>query len=236
MTGKIVYRFKESKNILYINLVARYSCTNDCVFCDRPKEGQVSLQQNVYESVPGELYLSKSPGIDEIFAALETELRPSDSEICIVGLGEPLLQFKKVSKLLRTIKFCASDRFTTRINTNGLVDCFHNNGKYSNAMELAISGLDAIKISVNAVNADDYAKLCRSHLKVPSEEIFDKLISFAQGCKENRIDTYLSFVTDFSNGEVSSRSAEDYLRFAASIGFEENHVILRKYIAPPQSF
>ncbi|MBW2982592.1 radical SAM protein, partial [Candidatus Woesearchaeota archaeon] len=143
----LTYRFETPKypgNILYVNLITGYSCTNDCLFCSRPRTKKDIGKPNIYEKKAGSfLYLSKSPTVEEVMCSIDSEIKEDDQEIAIIGLGEPLIYLPKVVEVIRIVK--EKYDIKTRIDTNGLVKCL-----YENPTEiLEKSGLDEIRISLN---------------------------------------------------------------------------------------
>jgi hypothetical protein len=87
--GSIVYRFNSPDhpgNILYVNMSKRYACTNDCLFCGRPRldkipgsKGSGRWRPNIYEKKAGtSLYLSKVPSPLTALAAIDKEIEEGD--------------------------------------------------------------------------------------------------------------------------------------------------------------
>ncbi len=214
----ITYKFTTPvypADILYVNIIPLYSCTNDCVFCSRPRHGQ---KKNIYEEKAGtSLWLPTLPTIDEIVNAIEIDIKPTDTEIAFIGLGEPLQFLPTVIEVLRYIK----DKYhiKTRIDTNGLVT-----DRYPHATQQLSPYVDEIRISLNATTSEDYNALCRPKTK----NAFKHVVSFVQQCKAVGIETYVSFVVDFK----LSKTREEYKEFAQSLGIQEDHVICREYVKP----
>ncbi len=220
----ITYRFTTpvySGNILYVNVISNYACVNDCAFCSRPRLKSDFGKENIYEKkAQKSLYLSKSPAEKKIISEIEKNLRKDDEEIAFIGLGEPLIYFDKIIKVIKEIK--KTYKIKVRIDTNGLVRCKKKNA----AKLLKASGLDEIRISLNAISEKDYTTLCRPKYK----SAFNNLILFIKECKEQKIDTYVSFVTGFNSSKVSTLEKEKYFDFAQSLGLDEKHVVIREYV------
>ena len=219
MMTPITYRFTTPRypgNILYVNIIANYACTNDCLFCSRPRTKSELGKENIYEKKAGtSLYLPRSPSIDEVMGAIDEEIEKEDTEIAFVGLGEPFIYFSKLVKIISSIN--KQYRIKTRIDTNGIV-------KDNNAAEqLARAGLDEIRISLNAINEQEYNMLCRPKVK----GAFGKLVGFVRQSIETDIETKVSFVVGFDDG----RSQQEYIEFAESLGIPKDDVILRGYVA-----
>jgi len=224
--GKIAYRFETPAypgNILYVNLIANYSCTNDCLFCSRPRGKEEIGKINIYEKKAGSfLYLENSPSVNDILNSIGSEIRANDKEIAIIGLGEPLIYLSKVIEVARQIKKKYDIR--VRIDTNGSAGCMHKDA----VKRLRKVGVDEIRISLNAVNAEDYNKLCRPKFK----NVFDGVVGFIKKCVDSKIDTYVSFVVGFGAKGLRRRTCKEYIDFAKSLGVPEGNIILRDYVAP----
>ncbi|MCF7791099.1 MAG: radical SAM protein [Victivallales bacterium] len=218
MKQKIVYRYDARKDTVYLNIIGRFACLNSCIFCGKPseKDTDYSYPEDVY----GEgLYLPESPKIEVVYRQLEYEIEPTDKLLAFVGLGEPLLYFPKVLKIIRKVK--QKYNLRTKVDTCGLIEPF-----FSNAAErLAESGLDEIYISLNAVNAEEYNELCRPKI----ENAFAHLIDFLQRVNKTSIETYVSFILDFQQDGISTRPKKEYLKFAKSLGLKEEQVKWRVY-------
>ena len=182
-------------------------------------------------------------------------------EIAFVGLGEPLLEFNLVLdaiKELRRIGYTGK----IRIDTNGQITAFRvmQFGKIlpltlNPALELRDAGLTDIRISVNATNGDDYDRICRptigpwmnstddfhNHLYFPSGVLVDipkvgraftHVCDFVRDCIAVGINTCASFVVGFNDGEVKTKTAEEYRKFAETLGVKPKNVIIREYVPP----
>lgn len=226
--GKIAYRFDTPiypSNILYINLIARYSCVNDCKFCGRPRKEEDIGKSNIYEKkAKAFLYLEKSPSIKFILEEIKEEIKDDDKEIAFIGLGEPLIYLSKILKIVKKLK---SDypNIRVRIDTNGATKEIDKN-PIKVARDLEKAGLDEIRVSVNAINQEEYNLLCCPKFK----DAFPKLIEFVKVLSKSRVDTFVSFVVGFKDEILRSRSKEDYMKFALSLGVKKQNIILRDYI------
>ncbi|MFC1728077.1 radical SAM protein [Nanoarchaeota archaeon] len=208
----MTYRFKTPKyprNILYVNLIANYACTNNCRFCSR--EDAINKKKNIYEKkAKTSLYLPKSPSVDEIVDAIGRDIREDDQELAIIGLGEPLIYFSKVAEVIKRVK--EKYNIKTRIDTNGV----------TNKSAEQLQGLDEIRISLNAVNEQEYNELCRPKV----ENAFLNLVNFVKSCANSTIDTYVSFVVGFKG----TRTKEEYAQYAESLGVKKKNIIFRNYV------
>jgi len=224
--GAIVYRYSSPivpSSILYINLIARYACTNNCRFCSRPRGEAERGKPNLYEAGAGtSLYLPESPSIEEVMSAIASNIKSEDKEIAFVGPGEPLIYLPTVVGILKGIKSKYSVR--TRADTNGSVRLTYPDA----AHQLAEAGLDEIRISVNAINEEDYNALCRPKHK----DAYKSMLSFLRECLAEGIDTKASFVFGFRADGLGSRASREYIRFSESLGIGRNNVVLRRYYPP----
>jgi len=224
--GSLVYRFETPAhpgNILYVNPVHRYQCTNECMHCGRPSLETEGWRPNIYEQKAGtSLFLDRIPSAEEVRRAISCKIKPDDSEVAIIGLGEPLIRLPLALDVIRFAK--DGYHVSTRVDTNGQAGIMYK----SPAVKLAQAGLDEARVSVNAINEPEYVALCRPQFK----GAFGKVIEFVHGCIDAGIRTKASFVTGFDDGTVKTRSGDDYLEFAASLGIRPDDVILRPYIPP----
>ncbi|MFC1768986.1 radical SAM protein [Nanoarchaeota archaeon] len=218
MEGKIAYRFETPAypgNILYVNIIPKYSCINDCLFCSRPRDKE---KENIYEKKAGtSLFLPRKPTIEEITHSIDSNIKEEDKEVAIIGLGEPLMFLPTVEKTIRYVK--DKYKIKTRVDTNGLVKCMYENP----AERLKDAGLDEIRISLNATNEEDYNRLCRPKF----ENAISNLLGFIKDCLTEEIDTYISFVVGFEDEDE-----KDYVDFAVRLGIKKENILLRKYVPP----
>ncbi|MBT4541271.1 radical SAM protein [Candidatus Woesearchaeota archaeon] len=227
MKQPLTYRFETPVypgNILYVNVIERYSCTNNCRFCSRPRDGMLG-DDNIYEKkAGGYLYLPKTPTLDEVMKSIDANIKEDDKEIAIIGLGEPLFKMGLILPLIKNIKEKYDIR--TRVDTNGALNCI---GK-DLAKGLEYVGLDEIRISLNAINEKEYNALCRPDFL----DTYLYLLDFIQDCNVSSIDTFVSFVVDFVDEKtgIRTKTKEEYIEFAKSLDIEEDNVIIRKFIPP----
>lgn len=174
----IIYKLKDA---IYINLTNR--CTNDCTFCVR----------NVHDGVGGyHLLLEKEPTAEEIIALLEKE--ENVDKIVFCGLGEPTMRVETLVEVATYLKTRGSH---IRINTNGQGSAFAGED-----IAKKLAGLvDTVSISLNAPNAQEYQKYCRS---VYGEDAYMHMLQFAQSCVREGIDTVLSVVDVIGEQAVES--------------------------------
>lgn len=139
---KIAYPIRRS---LYVNLTNR--CTNHCVFCSRDSTPQVKGH---------DLTIEEEPSVEEVLRAVDDEGGVHGwDEIVFCGFGEPFLRLDAVLVLAQELKERGAK--TIRINTNG-----HANIIYGRDVTPELHGLvDAVSISLNAPNSEEYDRLCK---------------------------------------------------------------------------
>lgn len=148
---------------IYVNMTNRCPCA--CTFCLRHNKDHVFNSDS--------LWLDREPTVDEVCNSLNAWDLTKYSEIVFCGYGEPterLDDLLEVAKYIRT----KSD-IKTRINTNGLADLIW---KESTAPKLA-GLIDAVSISLNATNKEDYLKVVRPKFGIGS---YDAMLNFTKDC------------------------------------------------------
>ncbi|TKJ17609.1 hypothetical protein CEE44_03685 [Candidatus Woesearchaeota archaeon B3_Woes] len=240
--GNITYSFATpydpKANILYVNVVPTYDCMNSCRFCSRTDA--VKGEPNIYEQKAGaNLYLPTAPSVEKVVNEIESKRKKGilrkTREIAFVGLGEPLLQFELVRDSIKGIRE-RGYRGKIRIDTNGLVKSWYHSFPFGcleiierdPAKELKQVGLDEIRISVNATTKYGYQRLCKPRY----DNAFQNLCGFVRDCIGEGIETKASFVTDFDDEEIKSKTPDEYKNFAISLGIKQKNIILRKYVKP----
>ena len=148
---------------IYVNMTNRCPCA--CTFCLRHNKDHVFNSDS--------LWLDREPTVDEVCNSLNAWDLTKYSEIVFCGYGEPterLYDLLEVAKYIRT----KSD-IKIRINTNGLADLIWNE---STAPKLA-GLIDAVSISLNATNKEDYLKVVRPKFGIGS---YDAMLKFTKDC------------------------------------------------------
>ena len=150
---------------LYVNMTNRCPCA--CTFCVRNKK------DHVFES--DSLWLEREPTVQEICDSLDTWDLSKYEEVVFCGFGEPTERLYDLLEVAKYIKSKSDIRI--RINTNGLADLIW---KQSTAPKL--KGLiDAVSISLNATNKEDYLEVVRPKFGIES---FDAMLQFTKDCTE----------------------------------------------------
>ena len=148
---------------IYINMTNRCPCA--CTFCLRNQGA------SVYGSEP--LWLDREPTVQEVCDNIDTWNLSKYKEIVFCGYGEPT---ERLYDLLEVAKYIKSKSdIKIRINTNGLADLIW---KESTAPKL--QGLiDAVSVSLNATNKEDYLKIVRPKFGIES---YDAMLKFTGEC------------------------------------------------------
>ena len=150
---------------IYVNMTNRCPCA--VTFCIR------NHKDHVFES--DTLWLDREPTVGEICDSIDAWDLSEYDEIVFCGFGEPT---ERLYDLLEVAKYIKSKSdIKIRINTNGLSDLIWNK---STAPEL--KGLiDAVSISLNATNKEDYLKVVRPKFGIDS---FDAMLRFTKECTQ----------------------------------------------------
>lgn len=243
--GNIVYKFATpydpKAKTLYVNTIPNYECSNSCRFCSR--QDAIDGLPNIYEKKAGtSLYLPEAPSVKEIIGDinknLDKKIFRGTKEIAFVGLGESLLNFSSIESAIWQLRNSGYKK-KIRLDTNGPVcsyetiipfGCFEKHvEKVEPAKRLKKAGLDEVRISVNAVNEDDYNNLCRPEDK----DQFYTVLQFVKECKEANLGTFVSFVVGFDNGKVKTRPEQEYKDWAKQqFGLKKKKVLIRDYVQP----
>jgi TatD family-associated radical SAM protein len=182
MPSSIVY---EHKNALYVNITNR--CSNRCVFCLRSQSNGIRSDLN--------LWLESEPTVDEVIDALQSNAIHERSEVVFCGYGEPTIRIDDVLAICERLKLMSKARL--RIDTNG-------QGSLINKRDITqgFSGLvDAVSISMNASNGEEYQRLCRSAL---GDRAFEAVLEFAEQCLRCVPEVVLSVVDVIGDDEIQA--------------------------------
>ncbi|MCL1927010.1 MAG: YchF/TatD family DNA exonuclease [Syntrophorhabdaceae bacterium] len=150
--AQIAYKIRNS---LYLNITNR--CTNACVFCAKQRDYHVKGHL---------LRLSDEPSVPDILAHAGDPTRYDEIVFC--GFGEPLLRLEDVKEISRQLKLRNA---RIRVNTDGLANLVHGR----NILPELAGLVDAISISLNAPDAQTYARICPNRF---GEASFPALLDF----------------------------------------------------------
>lgn len=180
----------EYNGAIYINLTNR--CTNRCTFCIR----------NGHKGVDGyDLWLKKEPSAQEVIDLIKQVKDINKFVFC--GFGEPTM---RLDVLVEVAKYLKSRGGNVRLNTNGQGSAFAGHD-----IAPSLRGLiDTVSISLNAPDAADYQKLCRSRY---GESSYDHVLDFAKSCVAQGIDTVFTVVDVIGEDDI-----EKSRKIAESIG------------------
>jgi TatD DNase family protein len=133
---------------LYLNLTS--ACTLACEFCPKIRDG---------DWVVGgfDLRLDRVPSADEVWDAALRAGIADRSEVVFTGLGEPTRRLDVLLDLARRLRAAGVRR--VRVDTDGLSTL--REGKDVPAL-LAAAGIEAVSVSLNAPDAQTYARICPS--------------------------------------------------------------------------
>ena len=150
---------------LYVNMTNRCPCA--CTFCVRNKK------DHVFES--DSLWLEREPTVQEICDSLDSWDLAKYEEVVFCGFGEPTERLYDLLEVAKYIKSKSDIRI--RINTNGLADLI-----WEKSTAPKLKGLiDAVSISLNATNKEDYLEVVRPKFGIES---FDAMLQFTKDCTE----------------------------------------------------
>ncbi len=189
---KLAYTYQIGKS-LYINITNR--CDADCVFCARNGEAVISgykLKMQKSEEPPAGVY------IHEIGDPTKYK------EIVFCGYGEPTIRWDVIKEVAKYVKEKGGK---TRLDTNG-------HGNYINKRDITpeMKGLiDAVSISLNSIDPQQYAALMRVDPKLHAE-----MIDFAKKAKQ------FAFVqmTVVGLSEVDAEKAKEFVKNEIGVHFK----------------
>lgn len=176
-------------NSLYLNITNR--CTNECGFCIRNVSPKFNQQHN--------LWLDHEPTAEELIAAIGDPTRYDQIVFC--GYGEPTIRLDIIKAVVAELKSklatpsiispltrgrCLSEAKTEgvriRLNTNGQANLFWGRNILPELKGL----IDAVTISLNATNSENYQKRCNPAL---GDKAFPAVLDFIKESKK-----YISIV------------------------------------------
>ena len=133
---------------LYLNVTS--ACTLACVFCPKIRDGD-------WVVAGYDLRLDRAPSADEAWADALAVGVEGRSEAVFTGLGEPTRRLAVLLEMTRRLKARGVRR--VRLDTDGLASL--RQGRDVPPL-LAAAGLDAVVVSLNAPDAETYARVCPS--------------------------------------------------------------------------
>lgn len=176
-----------AKDGLYLNITNRCPCS--CTFCIR------NNGSSVYGSDP--LWLDHEPSLEEICAAIDERNLEDFHEVVFCGYGEPT---ERLDILLEVAAYIhKKSNIPIRINTNGLSDLIHGERTAPKLNGL----IDAVSVSLNATNAEDYQKLVRPKFGAKS---FDAMLAFTKDCRNYVPKVRMTIVDTVTSKEEQEKS------------------------------
>ncbi len=182
----ITYKVRKG---LYVNMTNRCNCS--CTFCLR-KNGPTA-----YGSAP--LWLEREPDVTEVCKDIEKHNFDDFEEIVFCGYGEPTERLSDILEVCRFIKSKSS--IPVRLNTNGLSDLLYGENTAHRLKGL----IDAVSISLNAVNKEDYLKVTNASYGLKS---FDSMLSFAKDCTKYVPSVTMTVVDKVTSEDDQKKAAE----------------------------
>jgi GTP 3',8-cyclase len=153
---------------LYLNLTS--ACTLACVFCPKIRDDDFTVGGF-------DLRLARNPSADEVWAAATAAGIAGRSEVVFTGFGEPTRRLDVLLDLLGRLEAFGVSR--VRLDTDGLASLREGRDV---APVLAAAGLDAVSVSLNAPDADSYARICPSRHGPAAYDAVKAFIRSAVGC------------------------------------------------------
>lgn len=172
---------------LYVNLTNRCPCR--CTFCLRQTRDEMEGS--------GSLWLDREPTVEEVKAELKKYDLSDFGELVFCGFGEPTERLDAITEIVKYVRENYS--ISIRVNTNGLSDLI--NGRDTAA---DFAGVDAISISLNTPDKEEYLRLTRSRFGIES---FEAMLRFAGNVKNYVPRVILSTVCTTITPEQESQCA-----------------------------
>ncbi len=176
------------KNKVYLNITNKCPCA--CTFCIRGQKDAIGNASN--------LWLNHNPSFEEVKAAIDLFSFDGYDEVIFCGYGEPTNSFDVLIKTAKYIREKLDVKI--RVNTNGLGNLINER----DISEELCSNIDAVSISLNCSNKEDYLKVVRPKFGIAS---FNAMLDFAVKCKQYIDDVQLSVVDVIGNEEIDKCQA-----------------------------
>jgi TatD DNase family protein len=166
--GKIAYPIHRS---LYVNLTN--ACTDRCVFCALSTE-EFWAGTGTAPFVKGHhLRITRDPTVEEVLAEVGDPAQYEEIVFC--GYGEPIIRLQVLLEAGRRLKAKGAKRI--RLNTNG-----HGNLIHRRSVAFDLKGIvDAVSVSLNTANAEQYLALCRPAFGLPT---YESIKTFIRECRD----------------------------------------------------
>lgn len=186
---------EEKPETVYVNLTN--SCTNSCIFCLRNQKDDVC---------GAEMWHDDNYSLDDIIDQFN-KYNPTPKEVVFCGYGEPFLRREMMKEFCKYLRKNYPE-VKIRVNTNG-----HANAIYkTNAAEEFKNLIDAISVSLNASNKEQYDSICKPKI----ENAYEEVKKFIKACNDAGIEVTASVVTGFD--KIHFVDAEKCEEIAKSLG------------------
>lgn len=179
-TEEIIYTYKDK---VYLNITNKCPCA--CTFCIRSKTDAIGEASN--------LWLNHNPKLEEVLQAVDTFDFSGYSEVIFCGYGEPTSSFDILTETAKHIRKTLGLKI--RVNTNGLGNLI--NGR--NIEKELCSCIDAVSVSLNCSNAEDYLKTVRPSFGIKS---YGAMLDFAENCRKLTENVVFSVVDIIGEDEI----------------------------------
>ena len=192
----LVYSINNEKSpeVVYVNLTN--SCTNSCIFCLREQKDDVC---------GAEMWHDDNYTLEDIIEQFQKFDRPKEVVFC--GYGEPFLRREMMKEFCKYLRK-NYPYIKISVNTNG-----HANAIYKTNVAEEFKGLiDAVSVSLNASNEEQYDEICKPKIKNAYEEVQ----KFIKACVDAGMDVSASVVTGFD--KIHIVDADVCEKIATSLG------------------
>lgn len=177
----ILYTYKDN---VYLNITNKCPCA--CTFCIRSQKNAIGSADN--------LWLEHNPDFDEVKNAIDNFDFTGYNEVIFCGYGEPTNAFDLLIKVAQYIRNKMNIKI--RVNTNGLGSLINER----DISEELCQNVDAVSISLNCSNEEEYNKVVRPKFGIKS---YSAMLDFAKNCKKYTDDVMLSVVDVIGEQEVA---------------------------------
>jgi GTP 3',8-cyclase len=179
---------------LYLNLTSR--CTLACVFCPKIRDGEFTVGGF-------DLRLARDPSADEVWQAAAAAGIEGRSEVVFTGFGEPTRRLEVLLDVARRLRAAGAGR--VRVDTDGLASLREG---YDVPPALAAAGVHALSVSLNAPDAETYARICPSR---HGPDAYDAVKGFIRSAARCLPDVAASAVAVPGLSEAACRSVANAL-------------------------
>jgi cyclic pyranopterin phosphate synthase len=179
---------------LYLNVTSR--CTLACVFCPKIRDGDFTVGGF-------DLRLARDPEAGDVWGQALRAGIADRSEVVFTGFGEPTVRLDVVLDLSRRLAAAGARRI--RLDTDGLASL--REGKDVPPL-LAAAGVNAISVSLNAPDAETYARICPSRFGAGA---YPAVRAFVESCVRCIPDVAASAVALPGLSEDACRTAAESL-------------------------